>query len=101
MFCSITAMAIAFAVTARHHRTPTTLVITVNHDVLPADGNAQAQIHAERSDGTELRTVAWQFRKGESLVRVEKSSSNLELVRVPHLEMSFWLPLPRFCRDTS
>ncbi len=79
MVCLITGTAIALAVAAQHHRTPATLVITVNHEVLPADGDAQTQMRARASDGAELRTVSWQFKKGENLVRVENSFSNLEL----------------------
>jgi uncharacterized protein len=77
LVCLIAGVAITFA--SHPRRTPATLVITVDHEVLPADGNAEARLNARASDGSELRDVSWQFKHGGNLVRVENSSSSSQL----------------------
>ncbi len=77
LVCLIAGLAIAFAIHARTG--PATLVITVDHDTLPADGYAQARAHARASDGRELRSVAWQLENGRSLVEFEHYASDARL----------------------
>jgi len=73
----IAGLAIAFAI---HTRTgPATLIVTVDHDTLPADGYAQARAHARASNGSELRSVTWRLENGRSLAELEHYASDAQL----------------------
>ena len=67
----------AFAI---HTRTgPATLIVTVDHDTLPADGYAQARAHVQASNGRELRRVTWRLESGRSLADFEQHASDARL----------------------
>src|SRR3954470_17230298 len=63
--------AIAFAVAAHHRTGPATLILSIDHDLLPADGYAEAHVTAHASDGRELKAVLWNIEKGKNLTDME------------------------------
>jgi hypothetical protein len=63
---------IALALGAHKRGNPATLLVTVNHVTLPADGYSQALAHVQSSDGRKLRSVAWQIEDGRSLAEFER-----------------------------
>src|SRR4051794_23513751 len=68
--CMIAGLALAYAT---HRRTgPAMLMLSVDHDVLTADGFAEAQVTAHASDGRELQVVTWRIEKGKDLADMEE-----------------------------
>lgn len=77
LVCFIAGLAIAFA-----HRTRAgagTLVIALDHDVLPADGYATAKLQARDSNGAQPAGLTWQFENGGNLAGLEISNSESRL----------------------
>jgi uncharacterized protein YfaT (DUF1175 family) len=77
LICLIAGLAIAFGIRTRTGRA--TLIVTVDHDTLPADGYAQARVHVRASDGSELRDVTWRLENGRSLAEFEHYASDARL----------------------
>ena len=77
LICLIAGLAIAFALHSRPG--PGTLVVTIDHDTLPADGYAQARAHARASSGRELPGVTWRLENGRGLVDLEQHASDAQL----------------------
>ena len=50
------------------------LVLSVDHNLLPANGYAEAQVTAKSSDGRELRAVTWRIEQGKNLAEMETSA---------------------------
>ena len=75
--CSMMAVAVAFAA---HRRTgPATLILAVDHDLLPANGYADARVTAKASDGRELRNVSWAVVKGRNFAEMEAADNSAVL----------------------
>ena len=70
---------IALALGVRNRRNPATLLITVDHATLPADGYSQSRAHVRSTDGTELQSVVWQIEDGQSLAELEQYDSEARL----------------------
>lgn len=62
---------VAAAMVVRRPAVPATLILTVDRDVLPADGYSAAHVTAHASDGRELKTVLWRVEKGKGLAERE------------------------------
>jgi uncharacterized protein len=75
--CWIAGLAIAFGTHTRPG--PATLIVTVDHDTLPADGYAQARVRASASDGRELPSVTWRLENSRGLAELEHDSSEARL----------------------
>jgi uncharacterized protein len=77
LVCATAGLAIAVAT---HTRTePATLIVRVDHDILPADGYARAHLAPQASDGSPIPNVTWRFENGSNLVELEKSNSDVSL----------------------
>jgi uncharacterized protein YfaT (DUF1175 family) len=75
--CLMAAVAVAFAA---HRRTgPATLILTVDHDLLPANGYEDVRVTAKSSDGRELRAVTWRVTRGKALAEVESGNNSAVL----------------------
>jgi len=70
--CLIAIGAVAFVAT--RHAGPAVLVLSVERDVVPADGHAAVQVTARASDGRELKAVSWRVEKGKGLAEMEAFS---------------------------
>jgi uncharacterized protein YfaT (DUF1175 family) len=71
--CLIAAVALAFAA---HRRTgPAALILTADHDLLPANGYAEAHVSARASDGRKLQNLVWEVAKGRTLTEVESANA--------------------------
>jgi uncharacterized protein YfaT (DUF1175 family) len=69
LVCLIAAAAIALVV---HRPTrPAAIVLSLDHDFLPADGYTSARITARATDGRELRQVTWRIESGRNLANVD------------------------------
>jgi hypothetical protein len=68
--------ALAFSVAVRRRSEPTKLIIVTDHDVLPANGYAEARVTASASDGQELSGVTWSVAKGQNLIEVQPDGSS-------------------------
>lgn len=77
LICLIAGLAIAFGIRTRP--SPATLIVTVDHDILPANGYAQARVHVRASNGRELRSVTWRLENGKSLAAFERYGSDARL----------------------
>ncbi len=77
LICLIAGLAIEFGIHTRP--SPATLVVTVDHDILPANGYAQARAHVRASNGSELRGVTWRLENGKSLAEFERYASDARL----------------------
>ncbi|MGH9529681.1 MAG: DUF1175 family protein [Terriglobales bacterium] len=66
---------ITIALAMHSHANSGELVVTVSHDILPADGYSRAWMHARNRNGSELREVRWQFESGRNLAEIERSTS--------------------------
>ena len=75
--CLIAGLSIALAERTRVR--PAALLITVNHEALPADGYAEARVHVRASDGTEVPGAAWRLENGRNLAELETSASDVRL----------------------
>ena len=75
--CLIAGLAIAVATHSRAGLA--TLVVTVDHDTLPANGYAEARVRVQASNGAELGSVAWRFENGRSLAELEQYASDARL----------------------
>jgi uncharacterized protein YfaT (DUF1175 family) len=72
---AISLIAGAAVAIAAHRRTgPATLILSVDHDLVPANGYAQPHVTAHASDGRELRTVLWRVENGKNLTDMETST---------------------------
>ncbi len=69
LVCLIAAAAIA--VVTRRPNAPAGIVLSVDHDFLPADGSTSANVTARASDGRNLRIVNWRVESGRNLVSIE------------------------------
>jgi hypothetical protein len=67
--------ALAFGVAARRRSGPAMLVVTVNHEVLPANGSADARLTARASNGRELSGVTWSVARGQNLIELQPASN--------------------------
>lgn len=72
---------LAIALVARKPTGPAALVISVDHDFLPADGYAKAHVIAKSSDGRNLQAVIWRFVKGRNLADIETGTPDQVTVR--------------------
>lgn len=70
-------MATAFAL--HTHTEAGTLIVTVDHDILPANGYAEARAHVRASDGSGLSKVTWRLENGRSLAELESHNSDVRL----------------------
>lgn len=66
--CVVAWLTIAFG--AHLHRTPPALVVTVDHDFLPADGYSEAHVEMHATDGRDLTDLKLQALEGRDLARV-------------------------------
>ena len=55
------------------------LVITVDHETLPANGYAEAKLGATTSHGTEVDGLAWRIDNGRSLAELDQRNSGARL----------------------
>ena len=65
--CVVAGLTIAFG--ARLHRTPPALIVTIDHDFLPADGYSEAHIDLRATDGRDLTGLKLQAIEGRNIVR--------------------------------
>jgi len=73
LVCLLAGLAIAFA---HHSRTsPDSLVITLDHDVLPANGYAAVRLRAQGGNGGSPQGLTWRFVNGRNLAELEVSNS--------------------------
>jgi uncharacterized protein YfaT (DUF1175 family) len=56
-----------------------TLVITVDHDVLPANGYAIAKLRVQAKNGAQPANLAWRFVSGRNLAELNVSGSESQL----------------------
>jgi hypothetical protein len=66
--CATAGLTIAFG--ARLHRTLPALVVTIDHDFLPADGRAEAHIEIRATDGRDLTGLKLQAVEGHDLAQL-------------------------------
>jgi uncharacterized protein YfaT (DUF1175 family) len=65
---------------AAHRRTgPAKLILSVDHDLLPANGYAEARVTAKATDGRALQNVSWEIAKGKTLAEIESTNSSAVL----------------------
>ncbi|HET9698476.1 MAG TPA: DUF1175 family protein [Terriglobales bacterium] len=72
LVCLIAAAAIAFV--ARRPSAPAAIILSVDHDFVPADGFTSASITARASDGRKLRTVNWRVESGRNLISLDRET---------------------------
>ena len=70
--CVIAGLTISFG--ARLHRTPPALVVTIDHDFLPADGSTEARIEIRATDGRDLSGLELQALQGRDLAQLTLTS---------------------------
>jgi len=71
--CLLAAAAVAVAT---HRRLPpATLILTIDHAVLPADGYAEAHITAHATDGRDLQGIVWRVEKRKNSTALETTAS--------------------------
>lgn len=68
------AAAITVSLGAHLHRTPPALIVTIDHDFLPADGYSEAHIEIRSTDGRDLTGLKLQPIMGRSLARLSLTS---------------------------
>src|SRR3954453_11031524 len=61
----------AVAVVAHRRTRPATLNLSVDHDLIPANGYTQPHVTGHASEGRELKVVLWRIEKGKSLTDLE------------------------------
>lgn len=71
----IAGLAIASVLRAR----PAVLLVTVDHDTLPADGYSQARLQVRASNGRELQNVTWKLDGGKARGALEPDASAARL----------------------
>jgi uncharacterized protein YfaT (DUF1175 family) len=79
MVCLIAAAAIA--VVARRSARPAAILLTIDHDFIPADGYTPAHIRASASDGRRLEGVVWRVESGRNLATLEAGTSEAVTLR--------------------
>jgi uncharacterized protein YfaT (DUF1175 family) len=77
LVCSIAGLAIAFG--PRIRTGPRTLTIALDRDVLPANGYAQAQLHAQASNGGKPDGLTWRMENARNLADLEVADSDARL----------------------
>jgi uncharacterized protein YfaT (DUF1175 family) len=79
LFCLSAGMAIAFA--ARFQTGPATIAVTVDNDILPANGYTEARLQVRASDGRELPRASWRIATGSSLIGLGTPTASDTVVR--------------------
>jgi len=77
LVCSIAGLAIAFG--SRIRTGPRTLIIALDRDVLPANGYAEAQLHAQASNGAKPAGLTWRIENARNLADLEVADSDARL----------------------
>ena len=70
-------LAIGFA--SRIHSGPKTLIIAIDHPVLPANGYAETKLHARANNGANPGGLVWHVETGRNLVGLEVGASEASL----------------------
>jgi uncharacterized protein YfaT (DUF1175 family) len=76
--CLMVAVALAYAA-QRRIRGPAALIIAVDHDLLSANGYAEAHVTARASAGRKLQSVTWEVAKGRNFAEVESATNSAVL----------------------
>jgi len=79
LFCVCFVAALIIALASRARSGPAPLVIALDHDILPANGYAEARLRASATGWTQPRELTWRVENGRNLAELQLSNSDTRL----------------------
>ncbi len=73
--CLVLILGLALVYAAHRHTAPATLILTADHELLPANGYAEAQIQLTSTDHRNLDRISWRIDQGRTLAALETPAS--------------------------